>query len=464
MDQVWKEVSFNSKVTKSHDNVKESVKLYFANLRQLIDAEEEKILNFIAPLREKSQATVASLLNDMDELRNFSYNTTSILPSGSKFSDLPAETLDSLLVNHPKITDCLFPMPQSPNGTTHYNMVQLSSHIATALNQTPGPTSSVEIVFEPEDISAVILKAINDVVKLETIDIVSSAESVNSNEFTEVYLLGARSYIYTTQLNSWKLLETSPFANQLSKNSVVSACGNIYQFGGENDLNRFNIFQIQPDNNVKALNTYPLETGLTQMSSCYDGQKYIYLVGGYSSATGACSSSINRIEAPINQFQLLSNINMAAKNIYCSYIKDTNSVLYWCGVDDAGNNIQSVNRYDIDTAACTQLFTITHSIDSILGSCFDGKEFIYILTPHYLLKLSIKGSGAPNFLKPPPHALTVGPLSHIYSKGSHKLYHFASPNTMIYDIATDTWQEEPSIIEPSNYEIVGKVSPKKILN
>ncbi|GAM17161.1 hypothetical protein SAMD00019534_003360 [Acytostelium subglobosum LB1] len=177
-----------------------------------------------------------------------------------------------------------------------------------------------------------------------------------------------------------------------SESSIIYAKGSVYFFGGGVDQVRYGRYSISQRSWYLGTPIIGIEGGF-DISTCYDGDKTIYLVGGKHNPMGSERKYQNRIDAFDLQTQRFTSVG----NIHCSLAKPFSFVHQ--------NNVYIVGGYYTDYKETAQIITfdlkkLRSSVfvkdlnvekDQIHSCCFDGKDTLYILADTFFqLELSTK--------------------------------------------------------------------------
>ncbi|EFA75858.1 hypothetical protein PPL_10430 [Heterostelium album PN500] len=157
-------------------------------------------------------------------------------------------------------------------------------------------------------------------------------------------------------------------------NSLAATRDYIFIFGGSNKSNsysRFNIATRQWDHSA------PIQTKLggCGISTCYDGSRYIYLIGG-ATKTGRVTR-IDSFDTETMEFEHVGAMEMPRSESLSFYL---DGIIYIVGgCDLAGKEIKNMLAFNIASGECTTYIEHMGFRERIIASCFDGHDKVYIL-------------------------------------------------------------------------------------
>eukprot|EP01133_Synstelium_polycarpum_P016001 gene16001-19039_t len=290
---------------------------------------------------------------------------------------------------------------------------------------------------------------------------------------------GCQMLIYSISKDKWTTGKSSKRKRERLSNAVhVPRSGHIYVFGGQTEFaldkaslvtyERYNVAEKEWDK-VDTITTSK-NHGDRFISTCYDGNRYIYLAGG-GKTNGTYISRIDRFDTVTFQF---TNIGRMAKErlptsvfyhqnaIYLvagqEVIRSTSIYSRFVGIRDP--------RFQLDiiclNAHTGQQTTVVDNLlpngtDYVLSSCFDGSEYVYYITntaKFYKVSLASK------IITP----LASAPLESVYfnhllyvsetdQPGSpFKIYHFQNM-LVFYDSETGRWNQDLTKPSVSHYPL-----------
>eukprot|EP01133_Synstelium_polycarpum_P009791 gene9791-11438_t len=412
-----------------------------------------------------SEGTIKTLLKEIDDITAYSYNNCQhvIAPDNKSFSTISMDGLRELIKSYPLFEQLLDVPNQSPDTTapaTNYTFAELSQHMLRINEPFTPPTGMIEFGFKcDEKISESFIKDVTDMYSKEVIDVISKleADATNPHQYADIYLVGAKTMAYAPANGSWRDMPSKCSGGSYStKNGCVHTGSHLYQFCANSSPNV--LHRLDLTTNVSEL----LSVTLTRQypSACYDDQQFIYLLGG------AHVTNIDRYDTKSNTIQSFGQMPITAYNLFSHFCQDSNSIYYWGGIG-SNNNLVNHNIYElnISTATSHQLLTINFTIPQIFGSCYDHKEYFYVLTQHYLFKVSKNGKGEPIFLTPPPqnNTNTTGSMIYAYVQGSYKILVFNANHLLIYDIDLNQWRAETTKLTAAENGVVGWRMIKKTI-
>ncbi|GAM25624.1 hypothetical protein SAMD00019534_087990 [Acytostelium subglobosum LB1] len=191
--------------------------------------------------------------------------------------------------------------------------------------------------------------------------------------------------LFSLETQKWTTIKLDgEFNTQLSTalGSVVYARGNVYVFGGayeEDDEGvetwtktycRFSLAE-------KRIHHNPMTAmeGAFLFATCYDGGKYIYIVGGCD-VKEKNLDTVYRFDIDTGQFEAFGKIPFATSNASAHFHKDSNSIIIV-------SEDKQVSSFSVITQATNVLFEYSNFAGNcncqIKSSCFDGQDNLYLL-------------------------------------------------------------------------------------
>eukprot|EP01133_Synstelium_polycarpum_P009794 gene9794-11441_t len=164
----------------------------------------------------------------------------------------------------------------SPDKGKDYSFVELSQHLE-AINAPFHPsTDMIEYNFKRQDI-AKFTKDVSDMFTIDCIDVISISQAalVDPLEFTDIYLMGDNTMIYSPNGDTFRAGKS--LGPGYGKTACVNTGAYIYHMinvqYNQNSFQRFNL----ADNKMESI---AMEGAGKNISVCYDQDRYIYLIGG----------------------------------------------------------------------------------------------------------------------------------------------------------------------------------------
>ncbi|GAM18952.1 hypothetical protein SAMD00019534_021270 [Acytostelium subglobosum LB1] len=180
------------------------------------------------------------------------------------------------------------------------------------------------------------------------------------------------SYILDVAKNKWTKIEDDSTRRVQPLNSVVAAGSNVYVFGGV-DLDTYGCLSLD---DLKWQTPLPITTGEggSGISTCFDGQKYIYLIGGSHNKNNL--SRIDRFNVHSKKFRRVGDIGQGRVGSLSFFHKDQ---VYIVGGLRRQSDWRSILAFNTKTLKVSTFMEDVGFKDWIVGSCFDGTDLIYIL-------------------------------------------------------------------------------------
>ncbi|GAM22475.1 hypothetical protein SAMD00019534_056500 [Acytostelium subglobosum LB1] len=185
--------------------------------------------------------------------------------------------------------------------------------------------------------------------------------------------------VFSLDTFKWKPYQ-NVFQNVLSMRvdnptlSTVYARGHIYQFGGDFTPTRYIRLSLADkscyDGKIVGVN------GGYYISSCFDGDKYIYLVGGIMDYKRL--NRVDRFNIDTHQFEHVCQLQTPLVNDKGGLHCHKNNKLYMVNkLNDSGYQVKT---FDLLTHAQVFLLEVTSNGSQYQNDCFDGIDNIYIKT------------------------------------------------------------------------------------
>eukprot|EP01133_Synstelium_polycarpum_P009790 gene9790-11437_t len=424
------------------------------------DRVKEAAEQAIKPQREKSEAAIKTHLAHIDALTAYTYNNCQhvIGSDTASFSTFTSDELQELLSKYPLFEQLLDVPKHSPDTAavqTNYTFAELAQHMAKINEPFTLSTGMIEYIFNRDDkISESFVKDVTDMFSIECIDVMSKVEESAANplEFADIYLISHETRVYSPASGNARHI-SSVYPQGCSfdaNNACVNTGSHIYQFCLAYDYNLVQrIDTTTQEGQIVEVNNL----GRNHISACYDGSRYIYLLGG------GTVDKVDRFDTTNSAVETFGQMPTAANNLYSHYCQDSQSIFYWCGYDYDGLLTHSVHRFNVADRSSQQLFTINFTMSELVGSCYDHQEFFYFLTQQYLFKVSKNGKGEAIFLAPPPTDSTPdGSLIYTHVQGIPKILIFNSSHLLIYDVQLNQWKSEsPNLYSEYSMAVGGVV-------
>ncbi|GAM24720.1 hypothetical protein SAMD00019534_078950, partial [Acytostelium subglobosum LB1] len=180
--------------------------------------------------------------------------------------------------------------------------------------------------------------------------------------------------MYALDTGEWTVIDDKFTPRTRIFRSVVYARGNVYVFGGRgspNTYSRFSLIDQKWHNDLEIIGV----DGGTNISTCYDGDKLIYLVGGFQN-----DKLLDRIDCfniDTQQFSVGLTTPSIDSNIFIQY----NKIFIVGGFVDTESKVAltDVVVFDIASQMCELPIKTVYRPDASMISGFNGKDIIFIV-------------------------------------------------------------------------------------
>eukprot|EP01133_Synstelium_polycarpum_P009793 gene9793-11440_t len=345
----------------------------------------------------------------------------------------------------------------SPDKGKEYSFMDLGQHMESINSPFQPSTDMIEYDFKRQDI-AKFAKDVSDMFTIDCIDAISVSQAalIDPLEFTDIYLMGTNTMIYSPRGDTFRAGQTLfRGSTNFSKTSCVNTGAYIYQISGDNTIGSFQRLNLA-DNKMESI---AMDGAGKYISVCYDQDRYIYLIGG-NIRQGM--DRIDRLDTTDNKISNLGKLPGNWESLYSHYCSDNKVIYYWGGPGQEQSSIYQLSP--IDGISQRLLSFDTRWVNSgVISSCYDHKEYFYYISSIYLFKVSKNGNSEPVFLKPLPVAITRGTMVYAKVRGQFKLFLFSPKQTCIYDINSNDWTIKTNTLGDVNYSIAGHRILNKVI-
>eukprot|EP01133_Synstelium_polycarpum_P007294 gene7294-8482_t len=229
-------------------------------------------------------------------------------------------------------------------------------------------------------------------------------------------------------------------------NSAINTGSAIYSFGGftGEESRYFNTYE-RFDFQTRTWTMEDVPFGGDYLTTCYDGHRYAYISG--------MQFKLYRFDTHTNSVELVGYLQYQLRYNH-HFIHDghlysvggvlderVNNRIYMTNLDDDNHNHNNnITKVLKKRTFMDQIFDIPKK-SSILSSCFDGLEFIYLISDsNRFIRVSIKSKEIRQLQSHPEceinHYLTM-----IYSALDTRIYYVNGGQSHIYNITTDQWHK-----------------------
>eukprot|EP01133_Synstelium_polycarpum_P013285 gene13285-15616_t len=279
-----------------------------------------------------------------------------------------------------------------------------------------------------------------------------------------VFLIGGRQEapmmnIYSIFHDQWR--DSSPPKNcrPFLMNAIrIPTSNKIYVFGGDDNDRSWERYDVATD-------TWDLMEKITSgdkahqmISTCYDGARYIYLVGGFELKVmkrGPVQfkevANIDRFDTQDHTFETIGKLNQPVVAVHSFY--HNNAIHVVAGEIKSGKFSRSIISFDPVTLEETTLvdnILSDHkgkSTSQVNAACFDGVDTLYYITDDwYFYQLSIETKVIKPLSKLPFDGKQTGFRSIAYKRyptlenpEAFRIYHFRRKNYHWYSSIQNKW-------------------------
>ncbi|GAM24694.1 hypothetical protein SAMD00019534_078690 [Acytostelium subglobosum LB1] len=174
----------------------------------------------------------------------------------------------------------------------------------------------------------------------------------------------------------WTVINDKCTPRKRISRSVVYARGNVYVFGGQGSpstYSRFSLIDQKWNNDLEIIGV----DGGESISTCYDGDKRIYLVGGFHN-----DKLLDRVDCfniDTQQFSSVGRLSVPTRASH-SFIHNNRIIVVGGHVDVEGNvSLTDILEYNIATKECVVSLEIDINPDEAIDACYDGVDNVIIM-------------------------------------------------------------------------------------
>ncbi|GAM24690.1 hypothetical protein SAMD00019534_078650 [Acytostelium subglobosum LB1] len=191
--------------------------------------------------------------------------------------------------------------------------------------------------------------------------------------------------------NEWTVIDDKCTPREYIFRSVVYARDSVYVFGGKGSpstYSRFSLIDQKWHNDIEIIGV----DGGESISTCYDGDNLIYLVGGFHN-----DKMLHRIDCfniDTQQFSSVGRMSVPTRASH-SFFR-INRIVIVGGYVDAEYKVSltDILKFNIDTKECDVFLKTEFHPDEYITSCYDDIDHVFIMGDKstLLVNLSIKNS------------------------------------------------------------------------
>ncbi|GAM25943.1 hypothetical protein SAMD00019534_091180 [Acytostelium subglobosum LB1] len=370
----------------------------FHELHQQLALEEHKLRKPIVKEREKVDSAIESIISEIQSINSICLaqrggnnlsdhdhqhvtSTTDIIVESIN----PDDTLTSFIQSNPLPMD---DDDQSP-------MTRIALYLAQFKD--PGRNDHVHdlaIRFEPAPLRNQIMRTIHDAFEMVEGGADNKQSQFQADNFSsqwQVFSLdgGGGIHLFDPAASNTKWMRVNWREKENRYNTLQSAAAaideNVYIFGGEDRSVTYSRFSMSKQR-VDFTGDIGTGQGGSFISTCYDGENYIYLVGGhfrYESLT-----RIDRFDIRTGECQRIGCLGLSKDMLYYFYSFIYKDVLY--AVTYNRNLVITFNLTTMERRQATPDYA-DGIFKNIWAMCYDDANHLYILkTDHQLIKLSLQ--------------------------------------------------------------------------
>ncbi|GAM24719.1 hypothetical protein SAMD00019534_078940 [Acytostelium subglobosum LB1] len=173
----------------------------------------------------------------------------------------------------------------------------------------------------------------------------------------------------------WTVIDDKCTPRERIFRSVVYARGNVYVFGGEGSANTYSRFSLIDQKWHNDLEIIGVDGG-ESISTCYDGNKLIYLVGGFHN-----DKLLDRIDCfniDTQQFSTVGRLTFGTRASHSIIYK--NKIIVSGGYVDVECEVSltDILTFQLDKKICYQFLKTGFNGDMVTQSCYDGRDYLFM--------------------------------------------------------------------------------------
>ncbi|GAM24699.1 hypothetical protein SAMD00019534_078740, partial [Acytostelium subglobosum LB1] len=197
--------------------------------------------------------------------------------------------------------------------------------------------------------------------------------------------------MYSLDTGEWTVIDDKCTPRERIFRSVVYARDSVYVFGGTGSANTYSRFSLIDQKWHNDLEIIGVDGG-ESISTCYDGDKLIYLVGGFHN-----DKLLDRIDCfniDTQQFSSVGRLNVPTRASH-SFFDNKMIVVIGGNVDvECKVSLTDILSFNIDTKKCYVFLKTEFHPDEELTSCYDDYDHVFIMgdKSSILVDLSNKNS------------------------------------------------------------------------
>eukprot|EP01133_Synstelium_polycarpum_P012265 gene12265-14375_t len=248
----------------------------------------------------------------------------------------------------------------------------------------------------------------------------------------------ASTYVYAVQTDKWRKAPDMLVKRKFANNAVNADGTQIFVFGGGSETRTFERFNTATKQGHKGdITTYK---GGEMISTCYDGQRYIYLLGGYASKA---MSRLDRFDTVTLETQTMGDPRLPIYGAYVFVDTGNKQTMYIVGGISIINSMNRISTLDLDNLHVTTFIDNPLANNDVIAMCcYDGAEYIYIVSRQAkLTRISIKTKQITTLACVPNLATVEHTHQHslVHCVRLQRIYLFHRQLASHYNITTNQW-------------------------
>eukprot|EP01133_Synstelium_polycarpum_P007326 gene7326-8531_t len=305
--------------------------------------------------------------------------------------------------------------------------------IAKPIDKVPTNIIKVSITIDSDFVEALkgYIKEIYTMVKPITPPLVPAKE---------IYVFGGQPNgvsIYDIALNKWR--NAGHCYRSKSPSNALKHDKYIYLFGGAFLSHDYQRFDTTTQNWAPTLPITTQQGGGRCISTCFDGKRYMYLIGGQRDER-YYMTRVDRFDVLTNSFSEMGYLDRGVSSAFtCVY---GNNIYIIGGFSNCMRTVSNITMFNLTTLKQSTFMEVHFHIDlRITSACFDNRDSIYFLvTNNRLYRASLSECNL--------HEITIVPFKatcnetnmfHYAHQTEPRLYFFERSAGYYYSITSKTW-------------------------
>ncbi|GAM24722.1 hypothetical protein SAMD00019534_078970 [Acytostelium subglobosum LB1] len=206
---------------------------------------------------------------------------------------------------------------------------------------------------------------------------IQTAPRVEHRFRNHIFSLGRDSCsIYALDTGEWTVLNDKHTTRDCIFRSVEYARSKVYVFGSRGSPNTYSRYSLVDQKWLDDIEIIGVDGG-ESISTCYDGNKLIYLVGGCNDG-----NMLDRVDCFNIETEQFTNIGRLTSPVIDSHsIYHENKIFVIGGFVDAQSTVSLVDilSFDILSKKCDEPIPTTYTQDDKIASCYTGKGHTMIV-------------------------------------------------------------------------------------